>query len=58
MRRRGALTFLANPRYRSQLADTRAAAVVLTRGRGGLCPTAMLVCENPYATYARIAAAA
>ncbi|MBV8495671.1 MAG: UDP-3-O-(3-hydroxymyristoyl)glucosamine N-acyltransferase [Gammaproteobacteria bacterium] len=50
-----ALTFLANPRYRSQLADTRAGAVVLNAANAGDCPTAMLVAENPYATYARIA---
>jgi UDP-3-O-[3-hydroxymyristoyl] glucosamine N-acyltransferase len=49
------LAFLANPRYRSQLAHTRAAAVVLSAAAAGECSTAMLVCENPYATYARIA---
>ena len=52
----GALSFLANPRYRAQLADTRAAAVVLSAAAADDCRTAMLVCENPYATYARIAA--
>ena len=51
----GALAFLANPRYRSQLQDTRAAAVILTAAAAEACPTAMLVCENPYAMYARIA---
>jgi UDP-3-O-[3-hydroxymyristoyl] glucosamine N-acyltransferase len=52
----GALAFLANPHYRSQLAGTRAAAVVLSEASASSCPSAMLVCENPYATYARIAA--
>ncbi|MBV8784468.1 MAG: UDP-3-O-(3-hydroxymyristoyl)glucosamine N-acyltransferase [Gammaproteobacteria bacterium] len=52
----GALAFLANPRYRPQLAGTRAAAVVLGAAAAEDCPSAMLVCENPYATYARIAA--
>ena len=52
----GALSFLANPRYRAQLAATRAAAVVLSAAAAADCPTAMLVSENPYLTYARIAA--
>jgi UDP-3-O-[3-hydroxymyristoyl] glucosamine N-acyltransferase len=52
----GALSFLANPRYRAQLSSTHAAAVVLSRADADACRTAVLVCENPYATYARIAA--
>jgi UDP-3-O-[3-hydroxymyristoyl] glucosamine N-acyltransferase len=50
-----AVAFLANPRYRRQLADTRAAAVVLDPRSAPHCPVAALVAENPYATYARIA---
>src|SRR5215813_3242011 len=50
------LAFLANPRYRAQLADTRAAAVVTSAADAPGCQAALLVCENPYATYARIAA--
>jgi UDP-3-O-[3-hydroxymyristoyl] glucosamine N-acyltransferase len=50
------LTFLANPRYRAQLAETRAGAVVTTAADAPRCKAALLVCENPYATYARIAA--
>ena len=50
------LAFLANPRYRPQLAETRAAAVVLEAASAAGCPTALLVAANPYATYARIAA--
>jgi UDP-3-O-[3-hydroxymyristoyl] glucosamine N-acyltransferase len=49
------LTFLANPRYRPQLAETHAAAVVISAGSAGDCRTAMLLCDNPYATYARMA---
>ncbi len=49
------LAFLANPHYRQQLAATRAAAVVLGGASAAECPTAMLLSENPYATYARIA---
>ena len=51
-----ALAFLANPRYRPQLATTRAAAVVLSAEAAADCPTHVLLAENPYATYARIAA--
>ena len=50
-----AVSFLANPRYRPQLAQTRAAAVVLVPKAADGCPTAALLAENPYATYARIA---
>jgi UDP-3-O-[3-hydroxymyristoyl] glucosamine N-acyltransferase len=49
------VSFLANPRYRAQLSETRAAAVVLDAAAAGACPTAVLVAANPYATYARIA---
>jgi UDP-3-O-[3-hydroxymyristoyl] glucosamine N-acyltransferase len=51
----GSLAFLANPRYRTQLAHTRASAVVLNQAAAEECRTAMLVSQNPYATYARIA---
>jgi len=51
-----ALSFLANPRYRPQLAATRAAAVVLSAEAAADCPTHALLAGNPYATYARIAA--
>ena len=49
------LAFLANPRYRAQLAETRAGAVVMSAASAAGCPAALLVCANPYATYARIA---
>jgi UDP-3-O-[3-hydroxymyristoyl] glucosamine N-acyltransferase len=51
-----ALAFLANPRYRPQLATTRAAAVILRPDAAADCPTHVLLADNPYATYARIAA--
>ena len=50
------LAFLANPRYKPQLAQTKAAVVVLDAASAADCPTAALVCANPHATYARIAA--
>jgi UDP-3-O-[3-hydroxymyristoyl] glucosamine N-acyltransferase len=52
----GDLSFLANPRYRAQLTATRAAAVIVNAAAAPECPAAMLVSENPYAAYARIAA--
>lgn len=50
------LAFVANPHYRQQLAATAAGAVVLDAATAADCTTAALVCENPHATYARIAA--
>ena len=50
------IAFLANPRYRAQLGATRAGAVVLNAASADQCPTAVLLCDNPYATFARIAA--
>lgn len=51
-----ALTFLANASYRTQLAETRAAAVILSQADAASCPVAALVTRDPYVTYARIAA--
>ena len=51
-----AVSFLANSRYRRELAHTRAAAVVLEASFVAECPVASLVSDNPYATYARMAA--
>ncbi len=50
------LTFLANSSYRADLSSTRAAAVVLRAQDASACSVAALVSENPYATYARMAA--
>ena len=52
----GCLAFLANPRYRAQLAATRAAAVVLgRRDAAGYTGNALIV-KDPYLAFARIAA--
>ena len=50
------MCFLANPRYRHQLSDTTAAAVILEPRYAAECPVAALMVPNPYATYARVAA--
>jgi len=51
----GALSFLANPRYRKQMASTRATAVLLGPQFADDCPVAALIDPNPYLAYARIA---
>ncbi len=50
------LSFLANPRYRSQLADTAAGVVILRECDVEHCPTTCLVAVDPYVAFARIAA--
>ena len=51
----GAVSFLANPKLRSQLAETQATAIVLDAKSADACPVAALVVANPHATFARIA---
>lgn len=50
------LSFLSNPKFRNELAETRAAAVVVRAEDADDSPTASLVSDNPYADYARMAA--
>ncbi|HEX5694709.1 MAG TPA: UDP-3-O-(3-hydroxymyristoyl)glucosamine N-acyltransferase [Arenimonas sp.] len=52
----GQLAFLANPRYRGELAGTGASAVVLAETDASDCPVPCLVSASPYADFARIAA--
>ncbi|WP_029685214.1 UDP-3-O-(3-hydroxymyristoyl)glucosamine N-acyltransferase [Tatumella saanichensis] len=52
---RGNITFLANSRYREQLAHCNADAVVLTEADLAYCSTAALVVKDPYLSYARLA---
>jgi UDP-3-O-[3-hydroxymyristoyl] glucosamine N-acyltransferase len=51
----GDLTFVANARYRPQLASTRASAVILgpETGDAASAPCAVLRAEDPYSTFAR-----
>ena len=51
----GALSFLANPRYRKQMESTRATAVLVGPEDAAVCPVAALIDPNPYLAYARIA---
>jgi UDP-3-O-[3-hydroxymyristoyl] glucosamine N-acyltransferase len=51
----GDVSFLANRRYRAELAATRASAVILQPADLAACPTDALISTNPYLTYARVA---
>ena len=50
----GALAFLANPKYRAQLATTRAAAVIMAPPAAD-GPAAVILTPQPYLYYARVA---
>ncbi len=50
------LTFLASTAYKAHLSSTKAAAVILKPADAADSPVAVLVHENPYACYARMAA--
>lgn len=48
----GAVSFLANPAYRSQLADTKASAVIVAQDVAAEVPCAALIVKNPYLSFA------
>ncbi len=52
----GDLTFVTNARYRSELDKTRASAVILGRELADATNAARIVCDNPYAYYAKACA--
>ena len=52
----GQLAFLANSRYRSQLAGSGASIVVLRAEDAGSAPGTALVAKDPYTAFAKIAA--
>jgi UDP-3-O-[3-hydroxymyristoyl] glucosamine N-acyltransferase len=52
----GAITFLANPRYRAKLVATRAAAVIVSPDDALATALPKLIAANPYATFAKVAA--
>ena len=47
------LSFFSNRRYESDLAATRAGAVLIAREHAGLCPVPRLIAADPYLQYAR-----
>jgi len=48
------LSFLANPKYRSQLATTKAGAVILAPELADACPCAAIITPQPYLYFARV----
>jgi UDP-3-O-[3-hydroxymyristoyl] glucosamine N-acyltransferase len=50
----GELSFLAHPKYRSELAATRAAAVIVSESERGATVLPRIVCRDPYAYFARV----
>lgn len=50
------ISFLTNQRYRNQLRETRAGAVILTPADLESCPVNALVTDDPHLCYARISA--
>ncbi|MDX1443411.1 MAG: UDP-3-O-(3-hydroxymyristoyl)glucosamine N-acyltransferase [Gammaproteobacteria bacterium] len=53
----GEIAFLANPKYRAYLADTRASAVIIDAESADGWDGPALITPNPYLAYARVAAA-
>ena len=51
----GDIAFLANPRYRAQLAQTRASAVIVSPADASRTALPRLVSDNPYAVFAAVA---
>lgn len=52
----GQLAFLANPRYAGDLVETKAGVVILTPDQAGASPVPVLIAQDPYLAYAKIAA--
>lgn len=52
----GDLTFLANPRYESEVAGTRASAILVKRDWQGTCPCSVLRVADPDRAFAEAAA--
>ena len=50
---KGAITFLASPRYAEHLSRTKASAIILPKGTGAPAGIAAIVCVNPYLAFAK-----
>src|SRR5262245_51329176 len=50
----GQLAFFSNARFRAKLAATRAAAVIVDEKAADLTKLPRIVCDNPYAYFARV----
>ena len=51
----GDISFFTNKKYKQELINTKASAVILSHRDIENCSVNALICTNPYATYARIA---
>ena len=51
---RGQIAFLSDPKYRSKLAATRASAVILAADAEAHTALPRIICDNPYAYFARV----
>lgn len=51
----GDISFLANPRYRSQLSTSLASVVILTPDMAEVCPLPAILTPQPYLYFARLA---
>ncbi len=52
----GQLTFLASGKYRTQLAATRAGAIIIGAADAEATQIPRIVCNNPYAYFAKVSA--
>ncbi|MEM9172307.1 MAG: UDP-3-O-(3-hydroxymyristoyl)glucosamine N-acyltransferase [Pseudomonadota bacterium] len=52
----GAISFLSNPKYRQYLSDSKASAVIVDAAHADSVTGTALVADDPYVTYARVAA--
>lgn len=50
------ISFLSNPAYREQLTTTSAGAVIVSASDTENCPVTALIADDPYVSYAKIAA--
>ncbi len=51
----GQITFLSDSRYKKELSNTAASAVILRQEDRDACPVTALLVANPYAAYAKVA---
>ncbi len=52
----GQLSFLSNPKYKSQLVDTKAGVVLISESEAEECPVNALIVKDPYLSYAKAVA--
>ncbi len=51
----GQITFLSDPRFKKDIQNTSASAVILRDADRSACPVTALIVKNPYAAYAEVA---